>query len=115
MSENTNKCLSQLLTPKVVSVYNLLCQHSEIPKYSVYSDIFDTRKTGTREQLVFLLCPAWWPHLQAFGGDLRAARDQGEGGGRKAPPTPHGAHQSGAGSGKDCLLLLSFLHTVRFQ
>lgn len=55
---------------------------------------------------MFLLCPAWRPHLQASGGDLRAACDQSEGGGCQAAPPPDGAHQSGAGSGEDCLLVL---------
>lgn len=55
---------------------------------------------------MFMLCPAWRPHVQASGGDLRAARDQSEGGSCQATPTPDGAHQSGAGSGEDCLLCL---------
>lgn len=52
---------------------------------------------------MFMFCPAWRTHVQASGGDLRAARDQSEGGSCQATPTPDGAHQSGAGSGEDCL------------
>lgn len=44
-------------------------------------------------------------HVQASGGDLRATRDQGEGGGRQAASAPDGAHQPGAGSGEHCVLL----------
>lgn len=57
---------------------------------------------GISEGLVFLLCPAWWPHLQASGGDLRAACDESEGGGCQAASPSDGAHQSGAGSGEGC-------------
>lgn len=49
-----------------------------------------------------LLCLARRTHVQASSGDLWAACDQGEGGGCQAPPPPHGAYQSGAGSGEDC-------------
>lgn len=58
---------------------------------------------------IFLFCSAWWPYLQASGRDLRAACDQSEGRGCKAPPPSNGADQPGAGSGENHLLsTLSF-------
>lgn len=59
---------------------------------------------------MFVSSPARRPHLQASGGDLRAACDEGEGGGRQTAPPPHGAYQSGAGSGEDLMFFLLLLN-----
>lgn len=67
----------------------------------------DSVTTTTTHSVFFWARAARRPHVQAAGGDLRAAREQGEGGGGQAAATPHGAHQPGAGSGERVVLVLS--------